>query len=84
VDALNHKPATSRPLTADVLHPYLLPNYETQQPSLYYSLAAPLVHPPAAADAAGRAVPLAVVLVALCGVVTVMANQRWPRLTSAA
>jgi hypothetical protein len=39
---------------------------------------------PAAADAAGRAVPLAVVLVALCGAVTVMANQRWPRLTSAA
>jgi hypothetical protein len=44
VDALNHKAATGRVLTQDVLRPYLLPNYETQQPSLYYSLAAPLVH----------------------------------------
>lgn len=44
VDSLNGKGTPERVLGAAELHPYLLPNYETQQPSLYYSVAAPLVH----------------------------------------
>ena len=36
--------ALPKVLTANDLAPYVGPNYEAQQPSLYYSIAAPLVH----------------------------------------
>jgi hypothetical protein len=43
VDSLNGKGTPERVLGPAELRPYVLPNYETQQPSFYYSVAAPLV-----------------------------------------
>jgi hypothetical protein len=42
--ALSGQPPKTEPLAAADLRPYVVPNYEAQHPSLYYSLVAPLVH----------------------------------------